>query len=138
VVDHARLQLKARGLDHLFDADNSGQSELVTCWREGETWFKQMLDWRRNDGRIVADYKTTDLSIAPQNLGRMMVSAGWHIQAAMAQRGLDVLDPATMMERQYLFVVQEAQEPYALCVVEIGEGPMTVGRKSIDMAVHRC
>jgi hypothetical protein len=32
--------------------------------------------------------------------------------------------------------VQEAQEPYALCVVEIADGPLTRGRVSIDRAVH--
>jgi hypothetical protein len=135
MVDAAREQLKERGLGHLFDAMGC-QAELVTCWREGETWFKQMLDWRSSDGLTIADYKTTELSIAPQNLGRMMVNAGWHIQAAMAHRGLGVLDPDTAARRQYLFIVQEAQEPHPIQVVEIAEGPMTVGRKSIEMAVH--
>lgn len=141
MVIAARQQLGRRGLDYLFAPPPAGEAELVMCWREGaltqtdgDTWFKQMLDWYGrgpNAEAIVADYKTTDLAAAPENLGRMMVNAGWHIQAAMAQRGLNVLADGM---RRYLFVVQEAQEPFALCVVEIGEGPLTVGRKSIDMA----
>jgi hypothetical protein len=133
MVVAARAQLKDRGLGSLFDMD--GDAELVMCWDEGGTWFKQMLDWRSSASGIIADYKTTELSIAPQNLGKMMVNAGWHIQAGMAARGLDVLDPPTEGLRQYLFVVQEAFEPYVLCVVGISGGPMTVARKSIDMAV---
>lgn len=133
MVRAAREQLKERGVDELFDA---GQAELVTCWREGETWFKQMLDWRSADGFLVADYKTTGMSVASDNLPSQMANAGWHIQAAMAQRGLDVLDPPTKGQRQYLFVAQETEEPFALQVVEITSGPLTSGRKSIDMAVH--
>lgn len=128
----AREQLKLRGLDHLFA---EGAGEVVACWREGDVWFRQMIDWLDMPRGIFVDFKTTDLSAAGHNLSGMMSNAGWPIQAAMAQRGLDVLDPDRAGRRRYLFVVQEASLPYALQVVELTPGVLTMGRKMLDMAV---
>jgi hypothetical protein len=47
-----------------------------------------MIDWLSDDRLIFADYKTTDESAAPAALARKMVNDGWHIQAAMGERGL--------------------------------------------------
>jgi hypothetical protein len=40
-----------------------------------------------------------------------MVNDGWHIQAAMGERGLDAIDPRNAGRRRFLFVVQEAPFP---------------------------
>lgn len=138
MVEAAREQLKLRRLSHLFQ---DGQGEVCIAWQEGNLWCRQLLDWLTPDRLIVADFKTTDLSAAPQNLPRMMASAGWPIQAAMADRGLDALHPESRGRRSYLFVVQETEAPYALQVVEIGKDVLTMGRKRLDMAVdiwRRC
>jgi hypothetical protein len=131
MVTAAREQLALRGLDNLF---TGGQSEVCLAWQDGGMWCRQLVDWLSADGRIFADFKTTDLSAAPQNLPRMMLNAGWPIQAAMGERGLDAVDPGNAGRRQYLFVVQETEPPYALNVVEIGEAAMTMGRKRLDIA----
>jgi hypothetical protein len=135
MVAAGREQLALRGLKYVFS--DGGQSELVMAWQEGDIWLRQMLDWKssRIGSSIVADYKTTDLSAAPQNLGRQMVTAGWPVQAAMAERGLDVLEPDTAGRRDYLFVVQEAEAPYCLNVVQVGEAALTLGRKLLGMGV---
>lgn len=135
MVRAAREQLDLRGLAHLFDPV-LGNSECVLAWTEGGLWFRQMIDWLCLTRPIFCDYKTTAMSAAPHGLDRMMASAGWPVQAAMAERGLDVLDPATAGRRKYLFVVQEDERPYAISVVEITEGPMTMGRKMIDHGVN--
>lgn len=135
MVKAAREQLNHRGIDWLFSEFGDGQGEVVAAWQEGDIWLRQMIDWLTNDRCTFADYKTTDMSVAPHNLGRMMVNAGWHIQAAMGERGLDVLHPKSAGRRRYLFIVQEAEVPYCLNVVEIGEAALTMGRKQIDMAV---
>lgn len=132
MVKAAREQLDLRGLGDLFTA---GDGEVVTAWQENGVWLRQMIDWLTPDRLCFADYKTTDMSVAPHGLGRMMVSAGWHIQAAMGQRGLDLLYPEGRGGRQYLFVVQETTVPYCLNVVEIGTDALTVGRKQLDMAI---
>jgi hypothetical protein len=82
----AREQLELRGLGHLFGA--AGDSEVVVAWQEGKIWLRQMVDWLSADRVIFADYKTTDESAAPDALARKMVNDGWHIQAAMGDRGL--------------------------------------------------
>lgn len=144
MVDSCDEQLDRRSdLGPMFGDEGAGDgnAELVMCWSEGSTWFKQMLDWRSSDGHVIADYKTTDLSIADHNLGRMMQNAGWHIQAAFADRGLGVLAPETNGRRKFRYVVQEAYEPFALQVVAITPEALTTGRKLVDMAVdiwQRC
>jgi hypothetical protein len=130
MVVAARAQLDLRGLTKLFI---EGDSEVVLVWQEGDIWLRQMVDWVSPHRSAIVDLKTTDLSVAPHNLGRMMVTAGWPIQAAMADRGLKALDPLDL--RRYLFVVQETESPYCLNVVEMSEGAMTMGAKMLDMAV---
>lgn len=132
MVKAAGEQLDHRGLGHLF---GDGHGEVVAAWQEGPIWLRQMIDWLSLDMLTFVDYKTTDLNAAPHNLGRQMVNAGWPIQAAMGERGLNALHPAGAGRRRFLFVVQEAEVPYALNVVEITEGVLSLGRKRLDIAV---
>jgi hypothetical protein len=129
MVNAARAQLELRGLGDLFGAD--GDSEAVVAWIEDGFWFRQMIDWLSDDRLIFADYKTTDESAAPDALARKMVNDGWHIQAAMGERGLSAIGFDTA---RFLFVVQEASVPYALSVVEVGPDALTMGRKMLDAA----
>lgn len=136
MVQAAREQLDLRGEHDLF---RKGDGEVVTIWQEGPIWLRQMIDWLSADRATFADYKTTDMSVAPQSLPRLMANAGWHIQAAMGERGLDAL--GFQIPRRYLFVVQETERPYALSVVELGDGPLTMGRKMLEAAAtawRRC
>jgi len=132
MVTAAREQLELRDLGHLF---RDGDGEVVTAWQEGDIWLRQMIDWLTPDRMIFADYKTTDMSVAPHLLGRQMVNAGWAIQAAMGKRGLDLLAPDSAARRRYLFIVQETETPYCLSVVEIGREPMVMGTKMLDLAI---
>jgi hypothetical protein len=134
MVKAAREQLELRGLGHLFG--EHGDSEVVIAWQEraGGLWCRQMVDWLSTDRLIFADYKTSDLSAAPDGLGRVMVNAGWPVQAAFAERGLDEIDPDNAGRRQFLFVMQEATVPYALTVARMSEGALTMGRKQVEEA----
>jgi PDDEXK-like domain of unknown function (DUF3799) len=134
MVKAAREQLDLRGLTNMF---TQGNGEVVTAWQEPSGfWCRQMIDWLSPAKNVFTDFKTTDMSVAPHGLGRMMANAGWPIQAAMAERGLDAIDPDNAGRRRFFFVVQETHVPYALNVVEITEGPLTMGRKMLDMARH--
>lgn len=140
MVKAAREQLALRGLDTLF-APDLGKGEVCVAWEEDGIWLRQLVDWLTLSADVFADYKTTDMSVAPDGLGRMMWNAGWHIQAAMGERGLDAVDPATAGRRKYLFVVQETEKPYSLTVASISEAAMTIGRKQLQYAVdlwRRC
>lgn len=132
MVRAAREQLLLRGLD-LF-RDGEGDGEVVLVWEEGGMWLRQMVDWLTTDRMIFADYKTTDMSAAPHGLGRMMVNAGWPIQAAMGEWGLNNL--AGHAPRRFLFIVQETQHPYCLSAVEMSEAAVTMGRKQLSAAFN--
>lgn len=130
MVRAAREQLEIRHLGHLFV---DGMGEVVTAWREqGEFWCRQMIDWLTHDRYTFVDYKTTDMSVAPHGLGRMMVNAGWPIQAAMGERGLCAIDGDA--PRRFLFVVQETDAPYCLNVVEMSEAAMMMGHRQLSYA----
>lgn len=131
MVIAAREQLELRGLGHLFG--ETGSSEVVVAWQEGKIWLRQMIDWLSADRVIFADYKTTDESAAPDALARKMVNDGWHIQAAMGERGLSKLG---FEVARFLFVVQEATVPYALNVVEVSGDALVMGRKMLDAAAN--
>jgi hypothetical protein len=142
MVSAAREQLGLRGLEGFF---RDGNGEVVTIWREPymevrddipDIWLRQMSDWLSPDLCEWVDYKTTDMSAAPHGMDRMMFNSGWSIQAAMAERGLDVLDTNNAGRRKFYFVVQETEYPYQLTVVQLTRGPMTMGHKQLDHAVN--
>lgn len=133
MADRLRAQL-ARHED--ADAFMHGKGEVVIAWQEGDLWFRCMLDWLHDDHLTVDDLKTTALSAAPHAVGNMAEAAGWDIQAAMIERGLDVLDPHSAGRRKYRFVALENYEPHAASVVHMTEDWLTMGRKKLDYAVE--
>jgi hypothetical protein len=99
-----RDQLKHHEEGDVFTA---GKGEVVLAWQEDGFWFRCMVDWLHDDLLAADDLKTTGLSAAPHSLGMLAVNAGWEIQAAMIERGLDVLHPETAGRRKYRFVPLE-------------------------------
>jgi hypothetical protein len=137
MVVAARKQLDARGHESAF---SDGRGEVMITWQEDQTWFRSLIDWM-GMSPTYHDYKTTALSCAPRAVEERPGELGWDIQAAMHERGLDVLDPNNAGRRVFYFVAQEDYPPYALNIVEMSESDMTLGRKKLDMAVdiwRRC
>jgi hypothetical protein len=112
-----------------------GKGEVVLAWQEGEFWFRCMVDWLRDDRLCADDLKTTGMSAAPHVLGMLAASAGWDFQAAMIERGLDVLHPESAGRRKYRFVPVENYDPFALNVMVMSEYWLTMGRKKLAAAV---
>lgn len=135
-----RMVLAARGQLSLIDgcerAFREGDAEVVVAACEDGLWLRSMIDWITPDLREVVDFKTSGMSASPYNTGKLMASAGWHIQAAMHERILDAIDPQNAGRRRFLYVCQENEAPYALTVNEIGEAALTIGRKMVDYAVN--
>lgn len=129
MVTAAREQLEPLGL-----AEFAGDSEVVIAWQEDGIWARSMIDRLSTSRTIVADYKTTEMSCAPEGMARMMTTAGWHIQAAKHERGLNILHPESKGKRRHLFIAQEAEYPHCLTVVEIPREAMIIGGKMIDAA----
>lgn len=124
-------QLQALGWVDVF---NQGAGEVVIAWKEGDLWFRALVDWMV-DTTMIYDVKTTSLSCAPHMIGKLMGDAGWSIQAAFIERGLDVLDPDNRGRRTFRFIPQENDIPFALTGVELTEAVMTLGRKEVQRAI---
>jgi hypothetical protein len=88
---------RARSSSCAGSATCSAPTATARPWSRGEDgfWLRQMIDWLSDDRLIFADYKTTDESAAPDALARKMVNDGWHIQAAMGERGLSAASAST-------------------------------------------
>lgn len=135
MVAEAAAQLqRIKGCEHAFDPIQ-GDAEVVIASCEDGLWLRSMIDWISTDLREVWDYKTSGQSASPYATGKLMASAGWHIQAAMHERILDEIDPDGAGRRRFLYVAQENEEPYALTVNQIGEEAMTFGRKQLAYAI---
>jgi hypothetical protein len=124
-------------LAHHEDKDvfTKGAPEVMICWEEDGIWFRALVDWLHDDLRTVDDYKSTGMSVAAHMLGYRAEAAGWHVQAAFIERGLDILDPAGAGRRKFRFIAQETDEPHALNVVHMDEHWMTMGRKKVSTAL---
>jgi len=133
MVDAAIEQLtRIHGCQNAF---THGDAEVVIANCEDGIWLRSMVDWITPDLREVWDLKTSGMSASPYATGKLMASAGWHLQAAMHERILDALDPAGAGRRRFFYVCQENEAPFALTVNEIGEAALTIGRKMIDYAI---
>lgn len=132
MVKAAREQLAAT--EHA-EAFTVGDGEVVLAWQEGDLWLRSMVDWMVDPTRIY-DFKTSGMSCAPHIVAERPSTDGWDIQAAMIERGLDVLDPVGAGRRSFVFVAQENTPPYALVPVRISEHDLTMGRKKLAYAVE--
>lgn len=115
-------------------AFTNGDAEVMIAWEENGIWYRSLIDWLHADLRTVDDYKSTGMSIAPHVLGMRAEAAGWHIQAAFIERGLDALDAAGAGRRLYRFIAQETDKPHALNVMRMNEHWLTMGRKKVAAA----
>lgn len=131
MVKAAKKQLAPLGL-----AEFSGDSEVVIAWQKNGIWFRSMIDRLSTSRTLVLDYKSSGMSCAPHGIGRMMADAGWDVQAAMHEMGLNALHPESAGRRRHQFVAQENEEPYALTIAEMNEGVLTMGRKKLAAAIN--
>jgi len=137
MVSAAKIQLNEYpdedGVPMIADFQH-GVAEVMLAARDGDDWFRTLLDWWPQSQRVIYDYKTTGVSIAPGELDRKMWLDGWHIQAAFHEFLLEILDPTFSGRRKHRFVVQETFEPFAIQVAQIPEDALTIGRKQVANA----
>jgi hypothetical protein len=136
-------QALSRQIQHHEDSDafTKGAAEVMIVWEENGIWFRSLLDWLHDDLRTVDDLKTSDWSMAPHVLGIRAEAAGWEVQAAFIERGLDILDPEGAGRRRFRFIGQETDDPHALNVMHMSKYWMTMGHKKVQTGVdiwRRC
>jgi hypothetical protein len=135
IVSAGRDQLRRHEDD---DAFLEGDGEVALIWQDEGTgiWCRALVDWLHTDLRTVDDYKTSGMSMAPHVIGLRAETAGWHVQAAFIERGLDALDPAGAGRRRFRFIAQEQSgRPYALTSMHMDEHWLTMGRKKAQAAI---
>jgi len=134
-------EIVASGLSQLKrhedrDAFQNGSGEVALIWQDDGIWCRALVDWLHDDIRTVDDYKTSGMSMAPHVIGLRAETAGWHVQAAFIERGLDILHPATAGRRRYRFIGQEQDgKPYGLTSMHMDEHWLTMGRKKVQAAM---
>ncbi|WP_074832778.1 PD-(D/E)XK nuclease-like domain-containing protein [Bradyrhizobium lablabi] len=106
----AKVQLSRHEARSAF---TGGDAEVMIAWEEDGIWFRSLIDWLHTDLRTIDDFKTSGMSMAPHVLGGRAEAAGWHIQAAFIERGLDALDAAGAGRRLFRFIGQETDPPHA-------------------------
>jgi len=120
------------------DAFTAGAGEVALIWQDGDIWCRALVDWLHDDLRTVDDYKTSGMSMAPHVIGLRAQAAGWEIQAAFIERGLDALDPDGRGRRLFRFIGQEQDGlPHALTSMHMDEHWMTMGRKKVAAAMAK-
>jgi hypothetical protein len=117
------------------DAFAFGSAEVMIAWEEDGIWFRSLIDWLHNDLRTMDDFKSTAMSVAPHLLGMRAQAAGWEIQAAFIERGLNILDPAGAGRRRFRFIAQETGKPHALSIMHMDEHWLTMGRKKVEAGI---
>jgi hypothetical protein len=133
MVAAARAQLDAITEPAAADAFVKGHGEVVIAAEVDGVWLRSLVDWMVNP-RVLVDFKTTAMSVAPHVVPKLMGDAGWPIQAAMQERILDLVDPEGAGRRKFYFIAQENYRPFALTMHELPEATMTMGRKMIARA----
>lgn len=133
MVNAARGAIDLVGWHDAFDGD--GAAEVVIAWQESGFWFRSMIDWKSGSRPYCYDYKSSGMSVAPHSIDRMIEDAGWHLQAAMHERGLDIIEPSNAGRRSFRFLAQENYPPYAITPIELNEHWITMGRKKLQFAI---
>lgn len=133
MVKVARTQLDGMGMPEAF---RDGDGEAVIAWEEHGIWFRTMLDWITPDRRLAYDFKTSGMSVSPNDIGRKAVDDGWDIQAAMHERALNRIDPDGAGRRRFRYIAQEHKKPYALTAIELPESWLTIGRQKLAVAIN--
>jgi hypothetical protein len=117
------------------DAFQGGRSEVMICWEEDGIWFRSLIDHISDDLRTITDFKTSGMSMAPHIIGIRAETAGWHIQAAFIERGLDILDPAGAGRRRFRFIAEETDKPHTLTSMHMNEYWLSMGRKKVQAGI---
>ena len=137
LVDAARAYVESLRQDEpaiwrMFQPDG-GRSEVTLVWREGETLCKARADRIATDYSIIADYKSSALSVEPDRWGRtQLVSMGYYVSAAWYRRGVRAL---TGVDPSYVFLCGELAPPFLHSLIGVDPAGLELGDDKIAVGV---
>jgi PDDEXK-like domain of unknown function (DUF3799) len=133
MVDAGRAQLAHH--HDASDAFTEGKPEQTLVWQEGDLWCRIRLDWLPDDlTRRFDDYKSTG-SANPDAFQRVAYGIGHDIQAGFYRRGIRAV---LGVEKPVIrFIVQETEDPFALCAIELNDEAMDLADYKIERGIER-
>lgn len=103
---------------------------------ENGFWYRCLIDRMRADGRVIIDYKTSGMSVAPAEAKRMVYSTKSYFQEGFIRRILDGLDPEGRGRRKFWFLYQGQKAPHTPCLVETSEAGRTLADDQVSAAIN--
>lgn len=90
-------------------------------------------------GRItIVDYKTTELSVEPQAVARAIYNNNYHFQDGFYRRVTRQIFPEIDRHEvalDFLFIMQEQQEPFEITVARVDKAAQSIGSKMVSASV---
>jgi len=130
LLEHQFEQCKrvAEASERVFPIDRTNRRIEHTCAIDDGGWYRCRPD--AFDEHIVGSYKTTT-NANPDTFGRLALNLGYHVQA---YGELTALERLTGRNRDYLWIVQEIDPPYATSFVELDGAFLALAKAEWDLA----
>ena len=133
MVEVAYRFIQTTELDGMFDR---GKPEQTLLWREQDVPCKVRPDWLADDFRILVHYKTTQGSANPDSFISRMVDMGYDVAAAFYARGVQQVCGVVPSQLLTVFLVQEAEPPYACSLLGLAPSLMEIAVVKVERALH--
>ncbi len=109
-----------------------GTAEDVLIWERDGVQKRSRLDWRKSDGSILLDYKTTEASANPAAWERTLLNAWGDMQPAFYLEGNEATGGP--QDAKFIWLVQEVTPPYACAFIGATTQLLELGRQKCAAA----
>jgi hypothetical protein len=123
------------------DATSVFHNEITGAWVDpcGQRWARFRADRLHEAPTMLSilDYKTTEMSAAPDNVAKAIYTNNYHFQDAFYRRGARLLFPEIDRHEkklEFLFIVQEQEPPFEITVAKVDPAGRLIGEKMVSAA----
>lgn len=118
-------------------------NEITACWQDvvGGHWCRARIDRLVIEPKriTVIDYKTTEMSAAPDSVQKAIYNNDYELQDGFYRRGIRQLFPEIDRHEialDFLFVVQEQKAPHEITVARLDIPGRQIGEKKASAAIR--
>jgi len=130
--NRARLELMVEIADEVLMSFGEGYVEQTMIWKSDGVWCRARPDWIASDRGMFVNYKTTTDADPATWVRRVMT--GFQHEVSVAHEFDGARELFGKGGRDYLFLVQEVDEPFAVSVIGIGPEYEELGEQKITKA----
>lgn len=130
-----------RALADPTKTDSTLLNEVTAAWIDpcGNLPARQRMDRldMSRDLITILDYKTTKMSVAPQQIVRPLYNNQYHFQDGFYRRGIRALFPQIDRHEcklDFLFIMQEQDAPFEITIVRVDAAGRMIGEKMVSAA----